>query len=199
MKSNVCKIEKGVNDLSAILKECEKVALFNAFTQKQSLQLRLLCEEMDGMLPNIIDDFNGEFWIEYEAGVCKINAAIEFAEFTQEKKKELIDVAKNKKNAAAVGLVGKIRCAIEEFFLSDERCPSYDIESGFYAMPMGSGATADYYCLWGLTQYKDTVNQTEKTEEWDELEKSIIASLADDVIVGVRGKQAKIVILKRFA
>ena len=199
MKSNVCKIEKGVKDLGAILKESEKVALFNGLTEKQTLQLRLLCEEMDGMLPNIIDDFDGEFWIEYEAGVCKLNADIEFAEFTQEKKQELISVAKDKKNAAAVGLVGKIRCAIEEFFLSNEKSPSYDVTSGLYAMSMSNGASADYYCLWGLTQYKETVNQAEKTAEWDELEKSIIASLADDVIVGVKGKKAKIVIIKKFA
>ena len=90
MKSNVCKIENGVNDLQAILKESEKVAAFNGLTHKQTLHLRLLCEEMDGMLPNVIDDFDGEFWIEFEDGVCKINASIRFAEFTVEKKKVIL-------------------------------------------------------------------------------------------------------------
>ena len=63
MKSNVCKIEKGNKDLDAILKESEKVAVYNELTHKQTLQLRLICEEIDGMLPNIIDDFNGDFWM----------------------------------------------------------------------------------------------------------------------------------------
>jgi hypothetical protein len=39
----------------------------------------------------------------------------------------------------------------------------------------------------------------EKAEAWDELEKSVIASVADDVIVGVKGKNAKVVIIKKFA
>ena len=35
-------------------------------------------------------------------------------------------------------------------------------------------------------------------ENWDELEKSIIANLADDVIVGVKGKEATIAVVKKF-
>jgi hypothetical protein len=42
MRSNVCKIEKGTRDLDAILKECEKVALYNDLSHKQSLHLRLV-------------------------------------------------------------------------------------------------------------------------------------------------------------
>ena len=101
MKSNVCKIENGIKDLEAILGESERVARYNGLNQKQTMQLRLLCEEMDGMLPNIINDFSGEFWIESEKNVYKINAVITIAEITSEKKKELINVSKNKKNAAA--------------------------------------------------------------------------------------------------
>ena len=72
MKSNVCKIEKGNSALSAILNESQKVAEYNAFTNKQALQLRLLCEELDGMLPRLMDNYEGEFWIDYEGNVCKI-------------------------------------------------------------------------------------------------------------------------------
>ena len=46
MKSNVCKIENGTKDLAAILKESEKVAVYNELTHKQTLQLRLICEEV---------------------------------------------------------------------------------------------------------------------------------------------------------
>ena len=65
MKSNICKIENGTKDLSAILIESERVAAYNGLTHKQSLKLRLLCEEIDGMLPNIIDDFEGNLWIDF--------------------------------------------------------------------------------------------------------------------------------------
>ena len=108
MRSNVCKIEKGTRDLAAILKESERVAQYNGLSHKQALQLRLLCEEIDGMLPNIIDDFDGELWIDFEDGVCKVNDCIKIPELNINKKEELIGIAKNKKNSAAVGIVGKI-------------------------------------------------------------------------------------------
>ena len=73
---NICKIEKGTRDLDAILRESERVAEYNDLSHKQSLQLRLLCEEIDGLLPNIIEEFDGELWIEAEDGVCKINVSI---------------------------------------------------------------------------------------------------------------------------
>ena len=76
MISNVCKIEKGIKDLSEILKESEKVAVYNGFNQKQTLQLRLICEEIDGMLPNIINDFDGDFWIERRIWVLEYNLNI---------------------------------------------------------------------------------------------------------------------------
>ena len=87
MKSNVCKIENGIQDLDAILKESEKVAVYNELNHKQSLQLRLLCEEMDAMLPKIINGFDGDFWIEFENGVCKVNVSVKLDRFTAEKKK----------------------------------------------------------------------------------------------------------------
>lgn len=199
MKSNVCKLEKGTSALDAILHESQKVASYNSFTNKQTLQLRLLCEELDGMLPKLIDNYEGEFWIEYENNVCKITTNIKLAELTTSKKKELINLSKSKKNAASVGIVGKIRSAIEDFFLDEKNFQNYNISSSFYHLSNDYGVGVDYSYLWSLSQYKNSVQQEEKQESWDELEKSIIASLADDVIVGVKGKQASIVVIKKFA
>ena len=204
MKSNVCKIENGTKDLAAILRESEKVAAYNELTHKQTLQLRLICEEIDGMLPNIISDFTGDFWIDFEGGVCKVNVSIKFDEFTAEKKEELVAIAKNKKNAAAVGIVGKIRSALEEVFLQDDTYVGggMSLESRYFvteyydSMDYYSGM--DYACFWSLENYRSTVKKEEKTEEWDELEKSVLASVADDVIVGVKGKRADIIVVKKF-
>lgn len=196
MKSNVCKIDKGIKDLDAIFAECEKVAVYNELTHKQSLQLRLLCEEADGMLPNIVDDFDGDLWFEFEDGICKVNITFELTQFSAEKKDELLKIAKNQKNAAAVGIVGKIRSAIEDFFLNDEnlqnlamsttQVPAKTVEDG-------------YYYMWSLETYRNDVKKTESADDWDELEKSVLASVADDVIVSVKGKEVSIVIVKKFA
>lgn len=196
MKSNVCKICNGTLDLDAILKESEKVAVYNQLNEKQTLQLRLLCEEVDGMLPNIIDEFCGDFWIDFEEGVCKINVAIEFDEFTANKKKELIKIAKNKKNAAATGIMGKIRSALEDLFLDSEMNKTYDM-ARLFNVANENCFGVDYSYTWSLKQYKQVVKKEEK--EWEELEKSIITTIADDVIVGVKGRRANIVIIKQFA
>ena len=196
MVSNICKIENGTSDLVAILKESERVAVYNGFNQKQTLQLRLICEEIDGMLPNIIDDFHGDFWIECENEVCKVNVSINIPELTSYKKEELIKVAKNKKNANAVGVVGKIRSVIEDLFLDNDKFKQNDIVTLFNAgVEYSVGLTPSY--SWSLSKYRNVVKE-ENEEDWDELEKSIIANLADDVIVGVKGKQANIVIVKKF-
>ena len=199
MKSNICKIDSSSKDLALILRESEKVAKYNEFTNKQALQLRLICEEIDGMLPNIIDNFSGDLWIEVDEGVCKVNISLYFEYFTAEKKKELVGIAKNKKNAAAVGIVGKIRSAIENVFLNDETL------HGFGLTPEAAYCANDYHdCMdysyyWSLEHYRSNVKKEEKAEEWDELEKSVLASVSDDVIVGVKGKKADIIIIKKFA
>lgn len=196
MKSNVCKIEKGTRDLDAILKECERVATYNDLTHKQSLQLRLLCEEIDGMLPNIIDEFEGKLWIDFENGVCKVNISIIIPEINTDKKNELISIANNKKNAAVVGIVGRIRNALENFMLNEDVKSAFAASSGILCL---AGECLDYSYYWTLDQYRSTVKKEEQADDWDELEKSVIASVADDVIVGVKGSQADIIIVKKFA
>ena len=204
MKSNVCKIKNGTNDLDAILRESEKVAVYNELTHKQALQLRLICEEIDGMLPNIIDDFSGDFWIDFEDGVCRVNASVKFEEFSAEKKKGLVAVAKNKKNAAAVGIVGKIRSALENIFLDSDTFGSGILfESQYYSMDYHAAMDhfhgRDYSSFWSLEKYRGSVKNGYEAEAWDELEKSVIASVADDIIVGVKGKCADIIVIKKFA
>jgi hypothetical protein len=199
MKSNVCKIEKGTRDLAAILKESEKVAAYNELTHKQSLQLRLLCEEIDGMLPNIVDDFDGELYIDFENGVCKIHVSIQIPELDTVKKEELISIAKNKKNSAAIGIVGKIRDAVEDFFLDKEKMEAMALSTGSVGLGTGYSEGVDFAYLWRLEEYRSSVNKEKEREAWDELEKSVIASAADDVIVGVKGRCAEIVIVKSFA
>ena len=199
MRSNVCKIEKGTRDLEAILLESERVAKYNGLSHKQTLQLRLLCEEIDGMLPNIIDDFDGELWIDFENSVCNINVSIYIPDFNAEKKEELIDIAKNKKNSAAVGIVGKIRDAIENVMLDEERMEMLALSAGSSGLGIGYSDVVNYDYLWRLDEYRSSVKKEEQSEAWDELEKSVIASAADDVIVGVKGRKADIIIVKKFA
>ena len=197
MKSNVCKIENGSLDLDAILRESEKVAVYNELDRNQTLKLRLICEELDALLPSLVGNFGGDFWIDFEKGVCKINVTITFENFTADKKKALIAMTKDQKNAAAMGFFGKIRSVFEDCFLDKEKAKFYDMAGLFNFANAYATQTGDSYTC-SLEQYKYVLQQEDKKQEWDELEKSIITSFADDVIVGVKGKQANIVIIKKF-
>lgn len=199
MRSDVCLIEKGSKDLAKILSECEKVAVYNELDHKQSLHLRLLCEELDGMLPELVGNFEGKLWIDFEDGVCKVNVSVEIEEIKGKNREELLGLAKNKKNAAAVGIVGKIRSALEGLFLNEDFIDAFTSSAIGVDIPAGCYIGADYTQYWSLTQYKKTVKDNNKTDAWDELEKSVIATIADDVVVGVKGKKADIVITKKFA
>ena len=200
MQSHVCTIENGTKDLEAIFTECEKVAEYNGLTQKQALQLRLICEEIDGMLPKITDDFNGKLWIDFEFGVCKVNVSVNIPMLTANQKGELIAISNDKKNASAVGIVGRIRNAIEDYLLNEEQYVNCHNGSSNVFMPStGFSEGVDYSYLWSLEQYRVSVEKENQPEAWDELEKSIIASVADNVIVGIKGRQADITIVKKFA
>ena len=106
----------------------------------------------------------------------------------------MVSISKNNKNAAAKSIAGMIRSVVENFLLDE------DVQKAM-AMPMNVYMPAshmDYSYLWSLEGFKDSV-KPEETEQWDELEKAMVAAVADDVIVGVKGKKADIVIVKNFA
>ena len=73
------------------------------------------------------------------------------------------------------------------------------MSSETFGLKAGSIAGTDYSYLWTLEQYRNSVNTEEQAEAWDELEKSVIASVADDVIVGVKGNRVDVVIVKKIA
>ena len=192
MRSNICKLEKGTRSLDAIFLESEKVAVYNELNHKETLQLRLLCEELVNMLPSIISDFNGEFWIENQENDYRLCVKVSVENMDFDTRERLIKVSKNNKNAAVVGITGKIR-AVFDYMAMGSQDPMIS-PAGRY----GFSTSIDFSQIWSLQQYKSSV-QNDEGEEWDEFEKSIIAKIADDVTVGVQGKSVNMIIKKKFA
>ena len=119
-----------------------------------------------------------------------------------DKKQELIDTSSKKRNEASVGIMGKIKDFIEDSL--------YNIKDGamvstgdMHCMSMGGvGMAADAY-MWSLQQYRYDVEKkadedTEMEEALDELEKSIVANIADDIQVSVEGNHIEMIIRKKF-
>ena len=136
------------------------------------------------------------FWLENDGNKYELHVELSVDSLSKEEKKSLIAVSSNNKNAAAVGFMGKIREIAENMLLFSED-PDRLLMSFQY---LGEYNMNDYYSYsWTLDQYiVQNENSPKKGEEWDELEKSIVAKLADDVIVGVRGKKVDIIIKKEF-
>lgn len=196
MKSNVCMIRSDSNYLDVILKESEKVSVYNELNHKQAMHLRLLTEELNGMIKELVGYYNGKFWIDFEDGVCKLNASMSIDEITYDRRKELIGIAKNKKNANATGVVGKIRALLEGIFLDDDIIGNAILPLSSVSGDVPHAWNMGYTKCWSLDSYKN--NAKEKKEAWDELEKSVIAKVADDVIVGIKGRLVDVIIVKNF-
>ena len=208
MKSNICKLNKDVACLGTVLAEVEKVTTYNGLDDKNALRLRLLTEELCGMLSGLIQNFSGEFWSENDENCYELHVELKADDMSIDLRDELISISKSGKNAAATGIMGKIRAVAETMLLvaSDPTFPMPAPEGEFYDchgfnvsfgyMTPNISRDTGYMCSWSLFNYKSAVEDVEDASA--ELERSIVAKLADDIIVGVRGKNVEIVVKKAF-
>ena len=207
MKSNICKLNEDLACLKAVLTEVEKVTTYNGLEDKKALRLRLLAEELCGMLPGLIENFSGKFWAENDADDYELHVELKADDMNIDLRDELISVSKSGKNAAAKGVMGKIRAVAETMLLAASDPTLQTLPAGefydYYGYNMGFGYIdptiayeTGYMYSWSLFNYKTAVE--EKEDEYAELERSIVAKLADDIIVGVRGKNVEIVVKKSF-
>lgn len=171
---------------------------------KDSLHLRLLAEETLGMLGAMAGDYRSVVWFERDGDVCKLQV-IAKTEMDIDKKKEILSVSKSGENNLAKGFMGKIADIIENGFLNYDNVMKLQQEYGGgyvdYAA-MGGRPSGETFC-WSLEQYKDALDEVRYDDEaagtaWDELEKSIVARLADDVIVGVKKDEVEFTIVSKL-
>ena len=209
MKSNICKLNEDLTCLEAVLAEVEKVTGYNGLEGKKALRLRLLAEELCGMLPGLTQNFSGEFWAENDGNSYELHVELKSEDMSLDLRDELISVSKSGKNAAAKGIMGKIRAVAETMLLvasdpdlqlplpSGEFYDCYGYNMGFGFIDPALSCERGYMHSWSLYSYKTEVEKNED-DAYMELERSIVAKLADDIIVGVRGKNVEIIVKKSF-
>lgn len=198
MKSDICKLDGDKADLSAIFTQIEKTAVYEGLDEKSTLQLRLLAEELVGMLPELLKCVSGEFWIESENKKFELHASLRADRDDLDFNEKVMSISKSGKNIAAKGIMGKIAAAalsMLHIYISPTVQASIDYFS------MGTGTEYGVTGVWSLGNYRDAAKKyvdNGKPEAWDELEKSIVAKVADDVEVGIRGEKVDIIITKTF-
>lgn len=185
----------------------EDYAASQGFAAKESLRIRLLTEELLGMLAGITDDdFRAMFRIEGDQKKTRLYLS-GTVDMTVSRREALIASSKDRKNAAATGIIGKLKDMIATAVLSfDESAqivadaPVTDFYN--YGMEMMAGNTAQM--AWSLAGYRNSLEEQyidldktddfEDREPWDELERSVLANLADDVRVSIRKDHVEIVV-----
>ena len=204
MKTDVIEITAKGEGIDSVLSETERAAVYRGLEPKQALRLRLLAEEMTGMLRTLVGDERFRYWVETEGRTFALHLMGETLMNTG-LKRELLNISTTGKNAAARGFMGRLRdilAAMSESYQpvgAEMGCGySYVNVTGFDAS-MDVSPNAMLYG-WSLRAYRDAVaqNREKEPEKWDELEKSITAKLADDVKIFIRGNTVEMVIEKTF-
>ena len=204
MKTDIYKFEKAVTDIDCISGLAAKIAVYNELDKKQELRLTLLCEELVELLPNLLIFGNGEFWIENNGSSYEIHAVVEADDLlTAEDREDILSVSSSGKNAAATGIINKIRIAAETMLASYAESAGVvgvystvpDIDYAFYDQGMYVDSLG-YTNAWSLDRYRTEVKKG--SDDCDELEKSVIANLADDVTVGIIKGKVEIIVRKNF-
>ena len=211
MQTDIIKVAGKEDGREAVLSEAEKFASYVGLDSRSAMRLRLIAEETLGLVNAIAGDFSADFWIEKEKDEpCAVHLKVK-TDMDQAKKQEFIEASTDRKNDAAKGIMGKIREIIENGLYSIDETGKLQAEYGdgpvvYGSMGMcnvdsaiaGSGAY-----IWSLQRYRESV-EAEKDrkaaieEAWDELEKSVIANIADDVRVSISGSKVEMIIEKKF-
>lgn len=190
--------------LEQALEETERFCAYRRMNEKETRRMRLLAEETILMLRELATHFSGEFWLEGEREKCSLIVDVSTL-MTDQNRQELMGVSTSGKNLLRKGIMGKIG-AFFDIGLSQAAYPSDKADVMYYGMlsselAYAADPTTVGGLMWSLQTYRDRIGAEadksdvpEISEAWDELQQSIIANLADDVQVGIRGGHVKMIV-----
>ena len=205
MRSDVIHVNTEGAGFDEALEQAERVARFRELPKKSALQLRLLTEEVMGMMNALTGEREADFWIDDEnpddpSGTAfRLHLTAETM-MNGEMRKKLLSASTSGLNSAAVGFTGKLRDLFEQLIEPSDQNMADDLKMGVYF------AGADYAVdsvnsmdLWSLNDYRAEVGTGRgPRENWDELEKSVVARVADEVRIGITGQLVEMTIYKKF-
>ena len=196
MKTDVISVSSRGEGLEKVLQQVEKVAAYKDLSPKNTLHLRLLAEELVGMMRSITGETKGEFWMEDDKNEFRLHLRT-WTSMDFEKREQLLAASTSGKNEAARGLMGRLRNFFEQ---GGEASSLY-----MYGPDMGEFSGNPALGLeWSMSAYQRQLEAASKSDEkaremWDELEKSVVTHVADEIKVSIRGEQAEMVIYKKMA
>lgn len=190
--------ELGMKDALAMT---EGLGMEQELEVKQLRRLILLAEELFGMLRSISGVLEADYWVEYEGKSFEIHLKSN-VELNDDLRKAFLAVSSSGENSAAKGFMGRLKVLIAEalFANGDQSSPMLlsGLSMGLMSMasPTAGGRSMSY--MWSLRKFEDESKKDTENETWDELEKSIVANIADDVSVKIVGTSVEIIVSKAF-
>ncbi len=200
MKSDVITVSSRHDQIEEALKQAEKTAAFKGLSKKGTLHLVLLTEEMMGLMRSITGETEGKFWIEDEDGVFQLHLQVT-TPMNSMKRERLLSSSSSGKNESAKGLMGRLRDVFDRS--ADEDVSAFTspmLLPGAYEYSEKAGLNWE----WSMTHYQQelaslvAMRDEAARKAWDELEKSVVKHVADDVRVSIRNGNVEIIILKKM-
>lgn len=200
MKSDVCYLN-GKEGRMNVLNEVEKTAGYCGLNHKEGLQLRLLAEELTGMVEGRIGEYSAKFWIEREQHMYKLHLELD-RKLSEEDEKSLLETATTNRGQVPTGMMDRIGMFLDNIVRNQGYKMEQIARGGVVMNGMGSmyaAATQEADGIrWSLTSYTKEVKKEKEPDRIDDLERSIIAKLADDIVVRIRGSKAEVIVEKTF-
>lgn len=193
MKTEEIVVSSKGEGMSAALAQADRIAEQLGLADKDALHLRLLVEETMNLIRSVIGQLEGRFWIEASDGAYRLHLKT-VTLMDAEQRAQLLSASTSGKNQAHRGIMGKIRAFFEPMPIDDT--PAYLADT-----IVTNGENGEL--TWSLDAYRERLSKSKDTageaqEEWDELEKSVISHVADNVQVSIRGYDVEMVILKKL-
>ena len=199
MKTDVISVSSRGSRMESALLQADKVAAYKGLSAKDALHLRLLAEEALGLMRSITGETDGLFWIEDRDDEYELHLQVQTS-LSEEKRTRLLSVSSSGKNESARGLMGRLRAFFD--WESDEDTA---VGSTLLLPDMLESSSPMLDWEWSMMRYEKALsaqvaqNAPGAREAWDELEKSVVKNVADDVKVYIRSGTVELVILKKLA
>ena len=195
MKSEVITVSSKGSGMDAALALADQTAKQLGLSSRDAMRMRLMVEEMMSMMRSIIGQLEGKFWIETDDKAYRLFLQSKTL-MDAEQRGQLLSASTSGRNAAHRGIMGKIRAFFEPMPVLDT--PAFLVES--IEIPGNENGELN----WSLEAYRERLlkrkaSSEEAMTEWDELEKSVVSHIADDVEVSIRNNDVELMILKKLS
>ena len=188
--SAICPVDGSQEATAAALREAEQFAEATGLTGKSALHLRLLAEELLGVINGVTEVRDGSFVIELNDGEYRLQLSAKTFPVGEWAQKRLLETSSTGENTLYQGVVGKLRMVADWYSRGGDSAG----REKAYAGGFGDYASDE----WSLVRMRNYIARERKAIKWDELETSILNHLADDVRVGLRRDKVAITVHKTF-